>query len=69
MKKIIGITVLLGLFFVVGCSSNKQQHAGLVKDDNVGALFRLQRRGEKIETVRYEAERIAFAIEQEIEIR
>jgi predicted ATPase len=40
-----------------------------VEDNTIGALFRLQRRGETIEAVRYEAERIAFAIEQEIEIR
>ncbi len=51
------------------CMRSFAEALSLMEDDSVGALFRLQQRGEKIEAARYEAERITFAIEQDIEIR
>lgn len=38
-------------------------------DKTVGALFRLQRRDEEIQAVKHDAERLAFAITQDVELR
>jgi AAA15 family ATPase/GTPase len=51
------------------CIRSFAEALDMIDDKSVGALFRLQRRDEEIQAVRYEADRIAFAIQQEIEIR
>lgn len=51
------------------CLRSFSEALNLSQDKSIGALFRLQKRGKTIQTIRYEAERMAFAIEQEIEIR
>ncbi len=51
------------------CMRSFAEALSLVEDDRVGALFRLQRRGENIESLRFDAENIIYAIEQDIEMR
>ena len=51
------------------CMRSFAEALSLVEDDSVGALFRLQRRGENIESLRFDAENIIYAIEQDIEMR
>ena len=51
------------------CMRSFAEALSLLEDDSAGALFRLQRRGENIESVRVDAEDIIYAIEQDIEMR
>jgi hypothetical protein len=41
----------------------------LQEDKEIGALFRLERRGQQITPVQYSAEELAFITEQDIEVR
>jgi ABC-type multidrug transport system ATPase subunit len=51
------------------CQRSFAEALNMQDDQDIGAFFRLQRRGEQIEAIRYDAERLTFAIEQDIEVR
>lgn len=51
------------------CIRSFAEAIALHEDKAVGAIFRLQRRGEAIQVVRYDGERLMLAVEQDIEVR
>jgi len=51
------------------CVKAFQQALAMEEDDQVGCLIRLDRIGEQTKVVRYDANRLAIAVNQEIEVR
>ncbi|MEZ4514767.1 MAG: AAA family ATPase [Chloroflexota bacterium] len=51
------------------CIRSFAEAIALHKDKAVGAIFRLQRRGEAIQAVRYDGEQLMLAVDQDIEVR
>lgn len=51
------------------CIRSFAEALGLMEDDNIGVLYRLQERTGKIEARRIDAENIIYAIVQDIEVR
>ncbi|MCB9430699.1 MAG: AAA family ATPase [Ardenticatenaceae bacterium] len=51
------------------CIRSFAEAIALHENKDVGAIFRLQRRGDDIQAVRYDGERLILAVEQDIEVR
>ena len=51
------------------CIRSFAEALSLMEDNSIGVLYRLQERGEKIESRRIDAENIIYAIVQDIEVR